>query len=421
MSTPSRVSSLAPFRIRSFRFQWPADLTTSWAFEMETLILGWYVLVATQSVLMLTVFASLQYLGTLIAPLFGVLSDRIGHRTVLCAMRAIYAALASILMTLSFAGVLSPVHVFIIAALMGMVRPSDMGMRAALVGDTMPAAQLMSAMSIQRTTSDSARIAGALTGAGLVATLGMGPAYLAIASLYATSFFLTLKVARMGSARRAPPDAAQVASSASPWRDLRAAAAYVWNTPHLLGTMCLAFLVNLTAYPLVNGLMPYVAKEIYQTDQTGLGYLVAGFAAGALLGSITLSRTGRTLRPARMMIVFCAIWYAMILAFAQMRTPVGGIPVLFLTGFAQSLGMVPMAALLLRNSEVQFRGRLMGLRMLAIYGLPLGLLISGPLIARFGYPVTATVYCAIGLTFTLLIAVHWRAHLWRAEAPANTR
>jgi hypothetical protein len=33
--------ALAPFTVRSFRFQWPADLLISWAFEMEMLILGW--------------------------------------------------------------------------------------------------------------------------------------------------------------------------------------------------------------------------------------------------------------------------------------------------------------------------------------------------------------------------------------------
>ena len=75
--------ALAPFRIRSYRFQWPADLLTSWAFEMETLILGWYVLVETGSVLLLTVFGALQYGGTLIAPMLGVASDRIGHRNLL--------------------------------------------------------------------------------------------------------------------------------------------------------------------------------------------------------------------------------------------------------------------------------------------------------------------------------------------------
>ena len=87
----SRLPALAPFQVRSFRFQWPADLLTSWAFEMETLILGWYVLVETGSVLWLTVFGALGYGGTLLAPMLGVTSDRIGHRTVLCAMRAIYA------------------------------------------------------------------------------------------------------------------------------------------------------------------------------------------------------------------------------------------------------------------------------------------------------------------------------------------
>ncbi len=80
-----------------------------------------------------------------------------------------------------------------------------------------------------------------------------------------------------------------------------------------------------------------------------------------------------------------------------------------------------MAALLLKNSDVRYRGRLMGLRMLAIYGLPLGLLIAGPMIERFGYRAMTTVYCTIGIAFILLIAVHWRDHLWRRDAPANRR
>src|SRR5262245_63948399 len=127
MSAPSTMSAFAPFRVRSFRFQWPADMATSWAFEMETLILGWYVLVETESVLLFTVFASLQNLGTLLAPMFGVTGDRIGARRLLCGMRAFYTTLAASVMTLSFMGVLAPVHVFVIAALMGIVRPSDMG------------------------------------------------------------------------------------------------------------------------------------------------------------------------------------------------------------------------------------------------------------------------------------------------------
>jgi predicted MFS family arabinose efflux permease len=202
---------------------------------------------------------------------------------------------------------------------------------------------------------------------------------------------------------------------------LKEGLAYVWHTPHLRAIMCLAFLLNLTAFPLQTGLLPYVAKEVYRADQTWLGYMVAGAASGALLGSVVMSRYGGGIRAARMTIVCCAGWYAMLFLFAHAHHPMAGLLALLLAGFAQSLSQIPMATMLLRTTEDQFRGRVMGIRMLAIYGNLPGLLISGPLIAGFGYPATATLYCAIGLTFTVLIAVRWRAHLWRLEAPANVR
>src|ERR1700737_4582631 len=194
LSELARLSALAPFRTRNYRFQWPADLLTSWAFEMETLILGWYVLVETGSVLLLTLFASLSYTGTLIAPLFGVVGDRIGHRDLLATMRVAYAVLAATLMTLALTGYLSPLYVLIIVAVMGLVRPSDLGVRSALVATIMPSNQLIGAISVSRTTMDTARIAGAVSGAGLLAALGMGAAYIAIVGLYVAATLLTLGV-----------------------------------------------------------------------------------------------------------------------------------------------------------------------------------------------------------------------------------
>ena len=419
MSARTRVPALAPFRIRAFRFQWPADLATSWAFEMETLILGWYVLVETRSVFLLTLFASLQHVGTLISPMFGVMGDRLGHRNVLCAMRTFYGLLATVLMTFAFTGVLTPAYALVSAGLLGLVRPSDIGMRAALVGDTMPPEQLVGAMSIQRTTQDSAKIVGALTGAAIVAILGIGPAYMVVAALYATSVALTLKAGSVKAAKAKPAPGAPLRPS--PWRDLKEGMAYVWNTPHLFALMCLAFLLNVTAFPIFNGLLPYVAREIYGTDQTGLGYMVAGAAFGALSGSILLSRFGGLIRPGRTMIVGGLVWYALLLVFANLPWHVAGILVLIVAGFSQSLSQVPMAAILLRTSNEQFRGRVMGIRMLAIYGNLPGLLLAGPLITRFGYPVVASAYCVVGLAFAVWIAWRWRHDLWRRSAPANKR
>ncbi|MEH2535232.1 MFS family permease [Bradyrhizobium sp. AZCC 1614] len=276
MSEPARSSALAPFRVRNYRFQWPADLLTSWAFEMELIILGWYVLVETGSVLLLTVFASLGYVGTLVAPIFGVVGDRIGHRDLLGMMRATYAVLAAVLMALALSGHLAPIFVFVIAAVMGIVRPSDLGVRGALVATIMPHGQLIGAISISRTTMDTARIAGALSGAGLFASLGMGPAYVAIVCLYLTATALTLCIVAPAKPQLAG-EAASEALQRSPLRDLKEGVAYVWTTPRMQAALWVAFLANLTAYPLSNGLLPYIAKAIYGTNQTGAWLSVGEF------------------------------------------------------------------------------------------------------------------------------------------------
>jgi predicted MFS family arabinose efflux permease len=412
------LSALAAFRVRNFRFQWPADLATAWAFEMETIILGWYVLIETGSVVLLTVFGSLQFLGTLVAPMLGIASDRIGARNLLCLMRAAYAVLAAVMMAMAFSGAITPLYVLLIAGIMGLVRPSDIPIRSALVAETIPAVELVGAMSISRTTSDSARVAGALAGAGLLAALGMGPAYIAICSFYLLGMLLTLGVTP-GAGRRA--EGANPTLVSSPWSEFVDTLRYVWAMPHILAVMCLAFLINVTAFPMLGGLMPYIAKDVFGVDQRGLGYLVASLATGAVLGSLLLSTTGSYIRPARMMIVFCLAWHCLILLFSQTTNFTAGMILLLITGFMQSLCVVPMAVVLLRSTESRFRGRVMGIRTLVVYGWPLALMSAGALITRLGYATTAIIYCVSGLVLTLMVAVYWRGHLWRLDAAGNSR
>jgi Na+/melibiose symporter-like transporter len=416
MSVVSSSVMLAPFRVRSFRFQWPADLLTSWGIEMENLVLGWYILVETGSVLALTLFWALQYLGTLLAPVVGMAGDRLGHRTVLCAMRAGYAILALAVLVMAATGTLQPVYALIIAGLSGLIRPSDQGMRNALVADTMPSDTLMATMGVSRTTADSARVFGSLFGAGLFAMFGMTPVYVAITAFYGIGFLLTLGVSgrRSGSRLSGMPQPTL-------WRDLKEGLAYVWDTPCSLAAMWLAFLVNLTAFPLTGGLLPYVAKDIYHMDQTGLGTLVASFAFGSLLGSIAVSLAGRAIRPARMMVLFAMAWHAGLLLFVLMPGPGPGRLMLMLAGIAQSLSLVPMSVMLLHSAGERFRGRVMGVRMLAIYGVPIGLMTAGFLIDRIGFLTTTSLYCLFGIAVTLLIALRWRAALWPLDAPANAR
>jgi MFS family permease len=392
---------------------------------METLILGWYVLVDTGSVLLLTAFASLQFLGTLAAPMFGVLGDRLGGRALLCAMRAGYVLLAAVLSMLALGGVLTPSAVFIVAALAGLVRPNDLVMRNALIGDTIPREHLMVALGMSRVTMDSARVAGALCGASLSAALGVGPAYLVVTAFYAVSLTLTFGVARArpvpdpASGGGPPSSRSTFASSvprASSWRELLDGLAHVRTTPTLLAGTCLALLVNLSAYPATGGLLPYVARSIYRVDANGLGSLAASFSFGALLGSIGMVVTGGPRNPERSMIVYTGLWYAFLLAFGHVTAMTAGIAVLVVTGMAQSIAMISMSTSLLSAADDRFRGRVMGVRMLAVYGMPLGLMAAGALIDRIGFPGTITAFSVIGLALTGLIGAKWRSSVWAHQA-----
>ncbi len=399
---------LAAFQVRSFRFQWPGDLLASWAFEMETLILGWYILVESGSVLLLTLFGSLNFLGTLLAPMFGAAGDQFGRRIMMCSMRAFLAFLAAVIMVLGLLDSLNLGLVFVVVIFGGLVRPSDIVMRNSLIGDTMPAGRLANALGLSRTTMDSARIVGALTGAGLFSVLGIGYAYVVVTAFYLISFAFTFGVS---AARPAP--AAAGAPKLSQWTEFKDGLNVVRTTPVLLAIMLLAFLINMTAFPISHGLMPYVAREIFAVDENGLGQLVAGFATGALTGSIFMAIAGARGHPGRMSLFGVLGWYICLAVFIQFETKNAGFAALMIMGVSHSIGMISMSVLLLDATESRYRGRVMGVRMLAVYGLPIGLMASGVLIEWIGFKATASIYITTGIVLTLFIGYRWRAAFWR--------
>ena len=407
--TSKRVPALAVFSIRSYRFQWPADLIISCAIEMEIPILGWFILIKTNSVLMLAVFGGLHYIGTLLSPLLGVAGDRLGCRNLLFIMRSVFTLLATLVLTLGLADWLTPVVALIIAGIGGLLRPSDGMVRNTLISQSVPHHLLMSAVGISRITQDSARVLGALTGTGLVTFAGFTQAYSVIVILYILGTMLTLGALQLKTTQ----------TPRSPLQDMWQGLVYVWKVPALLSAFWIAFLFNLTAYPFTLGLMPYAAKNIFMIDQNGLGYLLASFSFGGLLGSVALSLWGHLAQAGRLMIFGCVFWYVFLLFFGQTHILSVGLILLFCAGFAQNICSVPMFVMMLKISEERFRGRVMGVRMLAIYGLPIGLLIAGSMIDEIGFKATNVVFIFVGLLILGFITIKWRDILLDASANAN--
>lgn len=398
-----------PFAIPAFRRQWLADFSASCAFEMETIALAWYLLLQTQSVIYITALASLQFLGTLLSPFIGVLGDRYGSRQVLTTMRLVFVCISAAVVLLAWLDVLIPPVVLLMAGLTGLFRPSDLSFRNVLVSQIVPPVLLMKSISLSRITNDLSRVLGALLGAGLMALIGFEGAYAVLVLMFVLAVGCTWTVQLPADAR---PARYAPGTGPSVFSHVRVAMREVWSHPPQLATLSLAFIVNLTAFPFTLGLLPYVAGEHFGSNQLGLGYLVASAAAGGVLASLLLGRLPRVPRPGIVMLVFSVAWHAMLVVFALSPTFEWGLATIFVTGFVQGLCIVPMAVFLLGNTEPALRASVLGLRSLAVYGLPVGLMVAGFLLDGWlSLAQLALLYAATGVGLTLLLVWRWGRHL----------
>src|SRR5687768_16372106 len=163
---------------------------------MENLVLGWYILVDTGSPFLVGLVGALRFGGTLLSPFYGVIADRFDRRTLLIVLRLLHALQAGAIMALALTGALLPWHAFAITAVGGLMRMAENVVRQSLIADMVPAGSLMNAVSLSRTTMDAAKIAGAVAGAGLLAQLGLGPAYIVITACFLFSTILVFGVTR---------------------------------------------------------------------------------------------------------------------------------------------------------------------------------------------------------------------------------
>jgi MFS family permease len=115
--------------------------------------------------------------------------------------------------------------------------------------------------------------------------------------------------------------------------------------------------------------------------------------------------------PGRVTLIGSIGWHAAILVMSQIEWFSVSVPVLMLTGIAQAFSMVTMSMMLLSASSPEIRGRIMGIRSLAVYGLPLGLVASGAAADAFGVSLALVINGVVGIVFTVLIAV-WLRKLW---------
>ena len=411
----SNSSGLNPFwvlRFGNYRFVWSSEALSLWAIEMEIIVLAMFVLRDTNSPLLVGLIGALKFAGTLLGPLYGLMVDRFDRKRLQVSVRIFGVVLASILTTLIINDTLQLWHAYLIVTAGSMVRMLDLVLVQALTADAVPANSLHGAIGLSRSTLDGARVVGALAGGTIFELLGLDVAYISITVLYLFATVAALKVETRTTASKV--------RNASIKSGLLEGLSYVRKSKFLPGLIFFSFLIEFSAFPVVNGLMTVVGDELYELGGTGIGLLAAVASLGALSGATYIGIRKNLANPTRIMIIGSTIWHFIMLLLALIPPLWLFALLLFIWGFSGGTTFVAMVVGLLRATPAETRGRVMGIRSLGIYGLPLGLLLGGWIAEESGSAAMIATLGGLGFIATLAAILKWPALLGAQLRPTET-
>jgi len=160
---------------------------------------------------------------------------------------------------------------------------------------------------------------------------------------------------------------------------------------------------SLFGYPYIN-LMPVIARKLFANhDAQGMGYLMGGVGAGALIGALVLSMRMPDVRETLRAIFACLFTFGIALGFVSgARGPMTAVGLLTICGFTMVTCSALCNTLIQRRVPDAMRGRVLAMYTFANYVfLPFGNLGAGIIAEHRGIGLTlfilaaALVVCAI--------------------------
>ncbi len=364
--------------------------------QMEAVALGWLVLIRTDSPFLVGLIASARMALNFLALFSGAVADRVPRHRLVAAVMFTVSLLSLGMFTLLQSGRLEVWHIFALVLAGGMARLFQMPASQSLVGDILPADRIPNGAALTTMGMNLNTVVGPLLGGFLFQAIGPEGVYAVITVLNFLGGVLALSIGSI----RLSQDSREDSVVQAMLEGLK----YVKGQQVLWGLLLLAVVINFTGWPLHTSLMPIFARDVLGTDSAGLGILMSTFGIGALIGS-TLLASMRNLKSAGSLLFLSVIaWHATMLAFSASHSFYVSLSILLLTGMAFSSTQVLMLTVILRTTLPEFRGRILGLRSMAIYAYTFGSMNSGAIAGAWGAPLAAGINGAIGILLAGILA-----------------
>ena len=401
-------SSIEVFKYRDFSFVWLSTTFVATGTQMESAVLAWYVLELTDSPVLVGMIAGARMVLNFLALYAGAMVDRLARNRLLVAVQFIMAGLALIMLmlipteyiqeaksgsTIARLGNIWPI--FAITMGVGIARLFQMPSSQSLIADILPKERISSGAAFNSVAMNVAMLAGPPTGAFMYKLYGPVGAYCVIMALYVVSAGCALGIKTSG--RDLSSQAYSVLTT------IKEGLIYVKSQQVLWATLLVAVLINIAGWTVHTSLVSIFARESLGLDAGGLGILLLAFGIGSLTGALIFAGLGSVQRTGRLMIIAVIVWHILIIILGFNPFFIGSLLNLFCIGLGFASSQVMILTTLLRSTELSFRGRVMGLRSMAILGFSLGSVMNGAIAQGIGRERTLVVVGTIGIVLMLLL------------------
>jgi len=361
---------------------WCANTTAVWlAYDLsgnDERMLGWFIAASTLTAMMLL-------------PFTGAVADRFNRRGVLACVQTGRALLAALVGFLVFRQMIEAWHLVVFAALTGALTAFRQPVVQSILVNVVRPKELPNAVALNHVQVNLTRISAPVIAGLLIAHAGAFWPFVAQVLACVVSIVLLARMKYSGKAPR--PDVKVL-------KTLRNGIRYLGTRADLMTIFALVLLSAALGHISVS-MLPALAKAGFGGGPTAFGMLISAFAAGALVGAITLAT--RRAKP-------FSLW--------QVCLPLGGWGCLQTTiglvdSFVLAMGLVACVGACITTSRAmlftgmqanisdQVRGRISSFYTLSIMaGAGVGGWVAGQLAERFGIQI---VFQAFGTVMVLLV------------------
>lgn len=400
MTALARARSLPMWRAldsRDFRLLWASEAVSLVGDQFQLIALSWLVISITGSGLALgTVLIAVAVPRALLLAPFGVLADRRPTRSLMLVAHLARGAIVALIAGLVTAGMATVPALVALGVVFGVADalypPAQQAfLPRAVSADRLPSANALLQGTLQLTSIVGPPMAGvaiALAGTGVAFGVDAATFVVAAALIGLIATGTTVATHReaerdVGAAGAANVDGTHESADGSHESfggALRAGIAYVARDPAIRTMMLLSLVLNFALNGPADVGMVWLARNRFDAGPTGLGVMAAGFAAGALAGTI-LGGNARLDRQGRIIVAGVAFAGLAVVAVGLLPWLPGVVVAMAALGVTIGYANVVAISWLQARTAPELLGRVMSLVMLMSFGIsPLSIGVAGALI-----------------------------------------